>query len=389
LKNHFDVLIVGAGPAGLSAARSAAQEGASTLLVERKKEVGASIRCGEFIPSLAQIKKLMPYAISIESFYKLLSKDAVCNVTKKIRVFSPKNREYEFSFDGLVLRRNLFERNIAEEAEKTGVTIQAATTLEAVKNEGNITKVSLRNKNETTFVRTKLVIGADGFPSKTGEWTNLKVKAKFEDLALCVQQVASEAKLDDDTVELYFGKKCAPGGYAWIIPKGGGEANVGVGVRLSHLTEGHPAVDYLNAFVKKNPVSSPHFIGAEFQPLIGKTLFVGGLVSNVHGNRALLAGDAAGTLIAVNGSGIPTALVSGHLAGETASRHLKENYELSLYATALRREVGRIVERGYLYRRLGDVFARSDEVFENVLRMIGTNNVSRVIKCEPISPLFN
>ena len=116
---------------------------------------------------------------------------------------------------------------------------------------------------------------------------------------------------------------------------------------------------------------------------------MGGLLPNVYGNRVLLAGDAAGILIAVNGSGIPTALVSGHIAGKIASQNLKENCELSLYATALKKEIGSVVERGYLYRRLGDVFIRSEEAFEKVFQMIGTDNLAKVIKCEPIPPLFN
>jgi len=389
LRETFDIVVVGAGVAGLSAGLSAASDGAETLIVERKKEVGASIRCGEFLPSPVQIKELMPDAKSIEKFYRLLSEDAVCNTTKGIRVFSPKNGQYEFSFDGLVLRRDLFEKSIASEAEQAGVTIQTATTAEAVMSDGNLTKISLRSKNGASFVKAKLVIGADGFPSKASKLTNFIVRPRSEDMALSVQRTVDNAKLDDDVMELYFGNKCAPGGYAWIIPKGGGEANVGVGVRLSHLKQGHPAIDYLNAFLQKNPISLPHFVGAQFKLLISKTLFIGGLVPNVYGIRAMLAGDAAGTLIAVNGSGIPTALVSGHIAGETASRHLKENCELSLYATVLRREIRKIVDRGYLYRRLGDVFARSDDVFEKVLRMVGTDNLGKVLRCEPIPPLFN
>jgi len=389
LREAFDVVVVGAGVSGLSAGLSAAAGGANTLIVERKKEVGASIKCGEFIPSLTQIKKLMPAANSIEGFYKLLSKNAVCSTTNRIRLFSPKNQPYEFPFDGLVLRRDLFERSMASEAEKAGATIQTATTVEAIKNDGNVTKISLRRKNDTVFVKTRLVIGADGFPSTVNRLINFGIQPKPEDMVLCVQHNVKNAKLDDYVVELYFGKKCAPGGYAWIIPKGSGEANVGLGVRLTQLNRGHSAVDYLNAFVKEHPVSSPHFTGSQFRPLIGKTLFVGGLAPCVYGNRALLAGDAAGTLIAVNGSGIPTALVSGRIAGETACQHLEEKCELSLYSTVLRREIGKIVDRGYLYRRLGDVFALSDGFFEKLLRMIRTENLARVIKCEPIPPLFS
>jgi digeranylgeranylglycerophospholipid reductase len=392
MRETFDVVVVGAGVAGLSAGWSlATSTGADVLIVERKKEVGDLVRCGEFIPSFTQIRKLMPKAKSIGRFYETFLKNSVCNTIKKIRIFSPRNKEYEFQFDGLVLRRDIFERNIAAEIERAGITLLTKTTAKIVSNKKDTeqVKIALQNQKTSKIVKAKLVVCADGFPIKSGR-TNFGAKIKLEDVALCIQQTVESATVDDDAVELYFGKKYAPGGYAWVIPKGNGRANVGVGIRLSFLKQGrYSAIDYMDFFINKHPVSSRYLSSAYLRSLTAKTLWVGGLLPNVHWNRVLLAGDAAGTLIPVNGSGIPTALISGYLAGETASQFLKGNCKLSTYAITLRREIGDIIKRGYLYRRLGDAFIKSDTVFEKVLHIIGKHTLAKVVKCEPISPMFD
>jgi len=389
MDEDFDVVVVGGGPAGLSAARSAALGGVKVLLLERKREIGAQIRCGEFIPSAEQMKTLMPESKSIWTFYETrFLKDAVSNTIKRIRLYSPKNRPYEFSFDGLVLHRDVFERNIAAEAEERSAVIRTATTVEGIMKDGEAFKIALRGRESSDYVKAKLVVCADGFPSKTAEQAGLSVKPETEDMALCVEHQVSNAEVEENLVELFFGRKVAPGGYAWTIPKGDDAANVGLGVRTPFVEPGHAAVDYLSDFLHKHPVSSAHFVNAQLGPLIGKILWVGGLSSAVAGERVLLAGDAAGTLIPVNGSGIPTALVSGHLAGEVGSKFLKGDCELTVYAAALKKEVGKIVGRGRTYLSVGDFFARWDEWLEAMLWVIGPKNVGTVIKCEPLWPLF-
>jgi digeranylgeranylglycerophospholipid reductase len=381
--------VVGAGVAGLSAGFSASLNGAETLIVERKERVGAIVKCGELIPSKKEAERLFPYANSLKKFYAILPKKAVCNKIKEIRVLSPKNREYVFAFDGLVLRKEIFERAIAEEAKKKGAAVQTSTTVEAVNKEGNVIKVLTRSQRGKAFLRSRLIIGADGFPSKLDELKHLKSYAKAVNVALCVQQVAYDAKVNEETVDLCLSKKYAPGGYAWVIPKGNGIANVGVGVRLSYLTGKSSIIKYLNAFIKKHPIISKYFKKAKFKPLIAKILPVGGLTPQLYETRTLLAGDAAGTVLPVNGSGIPTALVSGHLAGFVAAENIKGECYLSLYPDALQVEIGKVVERAYLYRRIADVFMLSDDLLEKLLQAMGKKRIAKVIRCEPIKPLFN
>lgn len=388
--NHvYDVVVVGAGVAGLSAGFSASLNGAETLIAERKEKVGATIKCGELIPSKKEAERLFTHANSLKKFYVTLPKTAVCNKIKEIRVLSPKNHEYVFAFDGLVLRKENFERAIAEEAMKKGATIQTSTAVEAISKKGDIVKILTRNSHGKSFLMSRLVIGADGFPSKISQETRLKSYAKAQNIALCAQQVAYDAKVNEETVDLCLSKKYAPGGYAWVIPKGNDVANVGVGVRLSYLPRKSSIINYLSAFIKKHPIISKYFAKARFKLMIAKVLPVGGLTPHLYDTERLLAGDAAGTVLPVNGSGIPTALVSGYLAGMVAAKNLKGECQLSLYADALQRNIGKVVERAYLYRRIADIFMRSDDLLEKLLWTMGKDRIAKVIRCEPIKPIFN
>ena len=389
LDQPYDIVIVGAGVSGLSAGYSASLNGAKTLIVERKKEIGAIIRCGEFVYSQNEIKKLLPNASSLKKLYMMLSKESICNTTNKIRVFSPQNRKYEFTFDGLVLERSKLEKTIAKETERAGATIQTSTVVKGIEKKGNVTKVLIQNVKGKTFVKTRLLIGADAFPSKIAKWTNLKSTMNPSDISICAQRHVYDAKIDENAMELYFGKKYAPGGLAWVIPKGGGTANIGIGVRLPYMKRGLHVVDYLNTLLTKHPIVSTYLSNARSKPMIAKTLPVCGLFQDIYRNKILLTGDAAGAVIATNGSGIPTAFVSGHIAGKMASKYIKGNNELLNYATVLKSEIGQVLQRGYLYRKFGDFFVHSDAVFEVLMRIIGTNNIAKVIKCSPSRSIFH
>jgi digeranylgeranylglycerophospholipid reductase len=385
LNQTRDIVIVGGGISGLSAGLSASSNGAETLILERKKEIGAHVRCGEFFPAESEIENLMPDARTLKKFYAILPKDSVCNKTKTIRVHSPYSRLYEFPFDGWVLRRDVFERAIAEYAEKAGATIQTSTSVNGVKIKDDMAEIQTSGLSGKRMIKARFVIGADGFPSRASKLTYLEPYKKDENVALCIQQTASNTLVHEEIIEMYLGSKYSPGGYAWIIPKGQGEANVGVGVRLSRLKKGPPIMNYFNAFKKKN---ADYFSHAQFRPLVAKILPVGGLTPHLYDERVLFAGDAAGAVVATNGSGIPTGLVSGYVAGEVAAKHLKGQCDLSVYGDVLKKEVGRVIKRGYRYRRIADWFMWSDWTFEKLLRIIGTSNVAKVIQCEPIRPLF-
>jgi geranylgeranyl reductase family protein len=388
VQENFDVAVIGAGPAGSCASLLSCLNGAETALIEEKSVIGVPVNCGEFIPSLKDVKNLLPHSRNVEKVYALIPQEAVSNRTKLIRFYSPDNKCFEFKFDGLVLKRNLLEQAITEEAEKNGVKVFASSAARGLRARDNVSEILVKGPREEIVLRARLIIGADGFPSNVAKWARMESGYGPDDVALTLQNKMSDVEAAEDYVEMYAGNRYAPGGFAWIIPKGENEANVGLGVRLSNLLRAGSLSlrSYFETFLKKHPIASRKFLKARRLSLSAKKVPVGGRAKNIFKNNILLAGDAAGLVIAINGSGIPTAMISGCIAGEIAAKHLRGVCELSLYEKRLEEEIGAILRVGVAYRRVADKLMRSDAVFSAVLRMIGNSGVARVLKCDTSFP---
>jgi geranylgeranyl reductase family protein len=398
--DECDVLVVGAGPSGLSAALSIILNGLKVLIVERKAEVGIPVKCGELLPNIKEVENLLPAINTVKNMYMQFKKDktgemikdaienAVVNKIKKIRLYSPNNNTFEFNFDGIVINREAFEKSLAIKAKNSGAILKTSTTVEAVSEENGHYKVSvIDNTGGKSFVKARFLIGADGFPSNLAKIMKMKHGYKKNDMVLCAQKRITNIKLmDPDVVEMYLSEKYARGGYAWIIPKSDEKANVGLGVRLSYI-KAIPILDCLETFLKSHKIASHYFIKAKSMPAVLKIIPVGGLVSDIVVDRVLLVGDAAGLVIPINGSGIPTALASGYMAGKIVSKCAKGEYNLSAYVSVLRKSIKPMLDRGYLYRKLFDALRSSTLLFERTLQFLGSSGIANIIKCDPLTKI--
>ena len=117
-----DVLVVGSGPAGSSAARYAAEKGAKVMFLERRKEVGVPVRCGEFLPSIDEIKSMFPKAEDLEGTFELPSELRVRETTA-IRLVDPKGRKTDLPFIGFTIDRDKYDQYQASLAVKAGAEL--------------------------------------------------------------------------------------------------------------------------------------------------------------------------------------------------------------------------------------------------------------------------
>ena len=386
LQEEFDVLIAGVSIAGASTGFFSSQNGVKVLMVEKKKIVGVPVKCGEFIPTLESIRKMLPNSNYIEEVYSLISEEVISNKTKKIRFYSPSNHCFEFDFDGIVLKRDLLEQLIVKKALNMGAKIYTSSLVKSVTNKNEFKSVLVKGPQVDGVLKARVVVGADGYPSNIAKWMGLKDGYGLNDIALAVQKTMANVDVEEDTVEMFSGNTCAPKGYAWIIPKGEKVANVGLGVRLSHFRSTHrrKILDYLDYFIRKHPVASKKLLKAKTLNFSAKLVPVGGIVKEVQKDNVLLVGDAAGLVLAVNGSGIPTAMLSGLIAGRLIAEYLNNQQTLDVYRGRLEKEIGKVIGRSVKYRSIADIFMGYDKLFSLLLRLVYVKGVSKVLKCESL-----
>ncbi len=116
--------------------------------------------------------------------------------------------------------------------------------------------------------------------------------------------------------------------------------------------------------------------------MIADPLPIDGAVSKTYSDRLLLVGDAAGMVMATNGGGIPTAMVSGRIAGEIAALHVKKDTPLSRYETRWKSVFGRQLANSARMRRFADIFMRHDRIFDRTMGILQTSGIRKVVTCK-------
>ncbi|NYT02936.1 MAG: NAD(P)/FAD-dependent oxidoreductase [Methanosarcinales archaeon] len=305
-----DVVIVGAGPAGSMAARTAAQKGLKVVMLEKRQEIGDPVRCAEGVSkaSLARLVNPDPRWIAAE--------------VKGARIYAPDRSNVVMSEDrsgnevGYVLERKIFDRALAMDAARAGAQVMVkARALGLLMKDGHPYGVKAMRFGEVFDIQAPLVIGADGVESKVGRWAGIDTALKPQDIEVCAQFLVHSELLDDEYCEFYFGNQIAPGGYVWSFPKGKKLANLGIGILGSRSESGAP-VRLLRSFMEKN------LPDARVLEMDVGGVPVSGPIESTTADGVILAGDAARQSDPITGGGILNAMNAGIMAGEMAAEAL-------------------------------------------------------------------
>ncbi len=334
-----DILVIGAGPAGSSTAKHAALNGAEVILMDKKSEIGAPKRCAEGV-SKEGLKKL-----GIEPNNRWVTKEL-----SGVRLVSPNGTDVwmndklvKLPEAGYILERKIFDKYMAMDAARAGATIMIKTLARGMRKDSGSYIVSCESMGKDFEIKAKIVVGADGPESRVGRWGGLKTSVKPKNMESGIQFEMVGVEMEDpDCIEFYFGS-VAPGGYAWIFPKGGDIANVGLGIVSTYTDKS--AYDHLLEFVAKCPATQ------NAQPVelnIGGDP-VGGMLKNLVSDNVMIVGDAAGHVNPLTGGGIITALEAGMYAGEVAAAAVKEDdlseKRLKEYQKKCKTEIGDSFEK--------------------------------------------
>ncbi|MFW9893546.1 MAG: geranylgeranyl reductase family protein [Candidatus Thorarchaeota archaeon] len=383
MSQPFDVVVIGSGPAGSMTAKIAAEKGHRILMIDRRKVAGIPIQCGELIPTPREAKNLfpsskrMPYAVRVPPKY-------ITNTTNSIRLVSPTGRFFEFPFEANIVDRGAFDKYLAETAQDAGAEVKQNTKLI---HRSKMNRLVLKSRDSECNIDAEIVVGADGSRSKIAESLGPQYMHRELDISSSLQYVMENSDVDPSVVEMHFGM-VAPGGYAWIIPKGEGRVNIGFGMRKHFATDEIPLRQYLDRFAYRNSHVTPLLKDAKIMSRVGALIPVGGPLEKTWASKVLLVGDAAGHVMASNGGGIPTALCGGMIAGETISKHLKTGDSLSKYEKVWREEFGKELDTALRVLRVADTVMPSDAVTDICMRMAGVRFLEPLIRCK-LPPLVD
>lgn len=355
MTSNFDVVVIGAGPGGSTAAKVCAEEGLRVALLEKNSKPGLKACAGGL-----EYKVIKEFEID-ESVIECVSewicycnkKRWVCNKLKSANVF-----------------RRKFDNYLAERAVKAGANLFTSTKCVKVieKGKGIRGVIAKSPIGETAFLGNILII-ADGFGSRTARFFDLSPRMTPSDFGVTIQcEVHVRSKVKNDSIYLFYGNDIANCGYGWIYPKNSCYT-VGLGCLASEM-HGEGLVSRLEYLIKKHPIASKILRDIT---LISK--FEGACVPLKQSDRicsdgVLVVGDAAGQVSALSGSGIYYAMKAGHLAGQVAvdaiskedvsiaNLHRYQELWFSLYGNELKRQkrVLEMLEKNYAQYMKGQIF---------------------------------
>ena len=299
MKDSYDILVVGGGPGGAVAARTAADAGLSVLLVEKRSAVGVPVRSGESIRK----DELLEFIDADKRFISAEINSVVLIEPDGSMNGSTEGVEY-------ILDRKIFDRELVWRAAEAGTEIQVHARASAPIMEGEkVCGAVIEQHGKTYDVRAKIVIAADGVESKFAKWAGIDTTIPQDGIMSCVQYVVNDIDIDEKTKLFYILPEDDTGGYIWIFPKGKRCANIGVGIPG---TDGYKARDYLDSFIeKKFPNGKITEVSAGGVPVCRP-------LNETAADGLLVVGDAARLSNSVTGCGIYNAMFTGRLAAEVA-----------------------------------------------------------------------
>ena len=310
----YDLIVVGAGPGGSTAARYAAENGARVLLLEKRDKIGYPVRCGEGIAP----KWLEFSNIPIDDYW--ISKEV-----KGAKIYSPNGSRLVVEDDnlgtevGLVIDRVKFDQTVADLAVKAGAECRVGVFVKSLIIENNTVKgVEVTSNGIEEKISCNLVIGADGFESQVGRWAGLNTLTKPSDSCGALQYYLTNLNIDPNYCEFYLSKG-SKGAYIWSFPKSKTESNVGIGCLMSRVHSPGEIKDLLDDFISNHPDFSKGTSinemggGVSLSPPLDKTIRQG----------IMLVGDAARHIDSITGGGIANACIAGMVAGKVAADSIK------------------------------------------------------------------
>ena len=391
-----EILIIGAGPAGLTAARSLASSDIDFILLSREKIPGEKKACGGFVPQVA-----------LEEFdiKHVLESYPIRSVRMRFKDTNIKQVDFEEPVGVNVTRTNLGETLLGL-VENSSEHVQMETQV------GNITitkdncKTSFTDFEGKKVLTSNLVIDASGVSPVSLKTNQIRERIPPQSMGYTFQyqmRRSSSQPPFKDINDFYYGSDVSPRGYAWVYPRKH-EVAVGTGGVLSKLRARDKRLsEYLDYLVNNIEPAKSDLSRSEVYKTEAALVPLGGITRPSYSNRIMLAGDAAGHCSPISGEGIHYSMIGGYLAAQVAVEAIRKGVYssdfLRRYEKRWIKRIGSDLKWGlFLQKRfmergsagLGSKFIESEKSCRIIAEMlVGKRNVRSAITAAIPGYLFS
>lgn len=327
-----DVVIVGAGPAGLIAARDLATAGHDVVVLEEHEQIGVPVHCTGLLGA--------------DAFDELdLPREAILAATDTARFISADGNSVLVDAERVaasIVDRGRFDQSLADSARRAGAEVITGARVRDIRIDADAAMIT--GDRPEVNVEARVCILACGAHYRFNRALGLGLPATF------VQSAQLEVPFDGpDQIEVHLGRATAPGGFAWIVPVRRGDQHYN---RVGLMCESDAAPRFA-AFAAGIHEQYP---GAREWPEPRTKMLPLAPIARTFGHRLVAVGDAAGLVKPTTGGGIYYGLLSGRLAAETLRAALQDDdlseRRLQAYEASWRRRLGSEIRTGLAFRAL-------------------------------------
>ncbi len=387
MKETFDVAIVGAGPAGISAACVLADAGIKTIVFERGEYPGAKNMSGGVLYgyNLAQVlpdyaKRNCPIERNIvESRIWYLSKESGLSVGYRDSIFSGERKYNTFT-----VGRAKFDRWYADQARKKGALIVSATVVVDLLHNEKKQITGVVTGREDGEIQAKVTLLADGVNSPLAVKTGFRTDPKPQDVALAVKEII---ELPAEVIDQRFGVAGGDGITTEIVGDvvGGMDGvavlytnhssiSLAIGASLADFTKYKLRPYELIESLKQHPMVAPLIAGGKSLEYTAHWLAEKGYdaIPQLYGDGYLIAGDSAMLFNALHREGSNLAMASGKMAAETIIEALRRNdcSKKGLAGYADRLYGSFIINDLKKYRRFSSFRSQHKEIYNELPKLV-------------------
>jgi digeranylgeranylglycerophospholipid reductase len=363
-----DIVVVGGGPCGSYSASTAAKLGAEVTVCEEHETIGAPKHCSGHL-NIASLKRLGLH----------IPESAVENVIRGAVFHSPSGKKFVLKCRApvtYVVNRELFDKHLADLAVKSGVNMRLKSRVKSLLLDSGSVKGVLLNGKGGERVKADVVVDSEGCSSALLKQTGLQ-GLKSSTVVRGIQAAVDGVEgVDEELVEMYMGRKVAPGFFAWIIPTKDFSAKVGLATEI-----GNPQ-KYLRRFMEKHPIASQKLKKSRITHLSLHPIPVGGPLPKTYSSGFIAVGDAASQVKPTTGGGVIFGLTCSKIAGEVAYEAVKNSdfseTFLSNYQYRWREMVGFDLAAMRLLRKM--LNSLSDGKTDGLIDLAGRLGIDRVLE---------